>query len=226
MFKFAFGSTVLASAFSIAGAFGAQAASINFTVEQYLGYQTNNLAALQSYASSNEADYTVQTDVIDYTDDPGGFSGIIPGSKRWPAAEAANYVGTGGINNVFFARITADFLVTTADDYTFQTYNDDGVFLLIDGDLVINDTGYHGEAQFSGTKSLGTGAHSIELFFFENGGEASLEFTARQGLGAYGLVGGSGSVFEGVAPVPIPGSLALLGGAIAAFAMAGYRSRH
>ena len=172
-----------------------------FTVQQFLGYQSNNLTDLRNYASSHTANYTVQTNVIDYTDDTGGFAGELPGSSRWPAAVAQGVYGTGGINNVFFARITANFSVSVADTYTFRTYNDDGVFLLIDNNLIISDTGYHPEVPFTGSIALTPGNHTIELFFFENGGEASLEFSARTSTGSFGLVGGTGGGFGGLPQV-------------------------
>ena len=173
-----------------------------FTVQQFLNYQSHNLATLRNYVASHAADYTVQTSVIDYTDDPGGFAGELPGSSPWPAAQAQNVSGTGGINNVFFARITADFSVAAADTYTFRTFNDDGVFLLIDNQLIIQDTGYHPEAPFTGSIALQPGNHTIELFFYENGGEASLEFSARSSTGSFGLVGASGGGLGG-ANVPV-----------------------
>lgn len=172
-------------------------APLAFTVQQFLGFQSNDLNTLRNYATTHAANYTVQTAVIDYTDDPGGFAGELPGSNRWPAAEAQNVTGTGGINNVFFARITADFSVSAADTYTFRTYNDDGVFLLIDNTLVISDTGYHPEAPFQGSIALAPGNHTIELFFYENGGEASLEFSARNSTGTFGLVGANGGGLGG-----------------------------
>lgn len=173
-------------------------APIEFTVQQYLGHQSNSLAELRSYASTHTANYTVQTNVIDYTDDPAGFAGELPGSSRWPAAQATGASQTyDPVNNNFFARITADFSVGTADTYTFRTFNDDGVFLLIDNNLVISDTGYHPEIAFTGSISLTPGNHTIELLFYENGGEASLEFSARTSTGSYGLVGSSGGGFTG-----------------------------
>jgi VCBS repeat-containing protein len=168
-----------------------------FTVQQFLGYQSNDLNTLRNYASSHTANYTVQTNVIDYTDDTGGFAGELPGSSRWPAAVAQGAFGTAGINDVFFARITAEFSVSSADTYTFRTFNDDGVFLLIDNTLIISDTGYHPEVAFNGSIALSPGNHTIELFFFENGGEASLELSARTSSGSFGLVGGTGGGFGG-----------------------------
>ena len=173
-------------------------APISFLVEQFTGFQSNDLNTLRNYAASNPANYTATTSVIDYTDDPGGFSGELPGSSPWPAAVAAGQSGTGGVNDVFFARITSQFSVTTADTYTFRTFNDDGVFLLVDGVLVIADAGYHPESPFEGSIALSPGNHTIELFFFENGGEASLELSVRNSTGQYGLLGGSGGGLGGV----------------------------
>jgi VCBS repeat-containing protein len=175
-----------------------ESSDIVFTVEQFTGYQSNNLSALEIYAANNTAKYIVETNVIDYTDDPAGFSGELPGSSPWPAAQANGVTGIGGINNVFFARITTEFSVSAADTYTFRTFNDDGVFLKIDGNLIIDDAGYHGESVHTGSIALTPGAHTVELFFFENGGEASLELSVSDSSGVFGLVGGSGGGLGGV----------------------------
>lgn len=171
-----------------------EAAPLVFTVEQYTGYQSNVLTSLQNYAANNAADYTAETNVIDFTDDPGGFSGEIPGSSPWPAAEATGASGTSGINDIFFARITTEFSVAEGDTYTFRTYNDDGVFLMVDGQLIISDTGYHPEAPFEGSITLTPGNHTIELFFYEYGGEASLELSVRNSTGEYELLGAIGGI--------------------------------
>ncbi|RTY34796.1 hypothetical protein EKD02_09710, partial [Chlorobium phaeovibrioides] len=169
------------------------------TVEQYTGSQSNVLANLVTYASQHTANYTVTADVIDYTDDTAGFAGSIPGSYRWPAAVATNYSGTGGINDTFFARISGAFYVNTGDDYTFRTYSDDGVFLIVDGNtssLVINDSDYHAESVNEGTVHLNAGTHTLELYFFEKGGEASLEFTVKSSTSAYGHIGSTNPLFS------------------------------
>ena len=171
---------------------------ITFLVEQFTGYSTNDVNALRAYASTHTANYTANTSVIDFTDDPGGFSGELPGSSPWPAALATGTTGSDGINDGFFARITSTFSVSNADTYTFRTFNDDGVFLFVDGVLVINDTGYHPEYPFEGSIALSPGNHSIELFFFEGGGEASLELSVRNSTGAFGLLGGAGGGLGGI----------------------------
>jgi hypothetical protein len=173
---------------------------LKFQVDQYTGYWSNKLADLQAYAKNynpltSKNRYSVVTDAIDFTDDAGGFAGELSYDRRWPAAEAINYWGTGGINNQFFARVTADFYVSDASKYRFRTYNDDGVFLLVDNKLIINDPTLHPERIFTGDIDLQPGNHSIELYFFENGGEASLEFSAsrfdpvKNAWGPYKLVG-------------------------------------
>ncbi|RZJ00838.1 MAG: tandem-95 repeat protein [Brevundimonas sp.] len=173
-------------------------APISFLVQQFTGFQSNDLNTLRNYAATHAANYTANTSVIDYTDDPGGFSGELPGSSPWPAAVAAGESGSGGVNDSFFARITSEFSVETADTYTFRTFNDDGVFLLIDGVLIIADQGYHPESPFEGSIALSPGNHTIELFFYEGGGEASLELSVRNSTGQYGLLGGAGGGLGGV----------------------------
>mgnify|MGYP000436052011 CR=1 FL=1 len=168
----------------LASIFSMSNANASLMVEQYDDFWSTDVNALINYADNNVASTTSYWDYIDFTDDPSGFAGEIPGSNFWPSAGAN--LGTGhALNTTFFAKITGAFTTSTADTYRFQTYNDDGVFLFVDGDLVINDPNLHGEARFEGTKLLGAGNHSVELYFFENGGEASLEFTVAQGNGSF-----------------------------------------
>lgn len=173
---------------------------IEFSVNQYLGYGGNNEATMRNIIA-NPAGYEVHSDttnVIDYTDDPAGFSGELPGSSPWPAEQHYGGAGTGQwYNNSFFAHITTEFSVANADTYTFRTFNDDGVFLYIDGVRVIYDTGYHPEYPFQGSIALSPGNHTLELFFFEGGGEASLELSVRDSSGNYGLLGEGGGGLGG-----------------------------
>ena len=169
-------------------------------LDQYTGYWSSELSKLRSYVASFSPTsvnkkYSVLTDIIDFTDDQGGFAGELPYDKRWPAAEALNVWGTQGINNQFFVKVSGDFHVGEAGKYRFRTYNDDGVFLTINNSLIINDPTLHPERVFTGDIDLSVGNHQLELFFFENGGEASLEFSVSRfdqksnKWGAYQLVG-------------------------------------
>jgi len=107
----------------------------------------------------------------------------------WPAAQSSGATGVGHpLNDNFFVRITGQFTVDVADTYTFRTFNDDGAFLKVNNTLLISDSGIHPESAFSGSIALTPGQYSIELFFFEFGGEASLEFSYRNSTGVFGLV--------------------------------------
>ena len=155
---------------------------LKFQLDQYTNYWSSKLSDLQSYVknftpTSNSKLYSKIVDVIDFTDDPRGFAGELPFDLPWPAAQATNYFRTDGINNQFFAKISTTFDIGLPGKYRFRTFNDDGVFLLIDNKLVINDPTLHPEAVFTGDIELAAGNHDLQLFFFENGGEASLEFS-------------------------------------------------
>lgn len=174
-------------------------AQAGLIVEQYNDFWSTDVNQLIAYAIANEADATAMFDVIDFTDDPNGFSGNIAGSNRWPSAEEANADGTTHtLNQTFFARIYGYFSVATAGEYFFQTYNDDGVFVFVNNDLVINDPTLHPEMRFSGSKLLDVGVHFVELFFFENGGEASLEFTVSSDNSNFTHFFGNNSAFTSV----------------------------
>jgi hypothetical protein len=173
---------------------------LKFNLDQYTGYWSSKLSDLQAYVNKynpavQKNRYSAVTSVIDYTDDLFGFAGELPFDLRWPAAEATNYRGKGGINDRFFVKISTDFYVNDASKYRFRTFNDDGVFLLIDNKLVINDPTLHPERVFTGDIDLQPGNHNLELFFFENGGEASLELSVsrfdsvKNSWGAYQMVG-------------------------------------
>lgn len=158
---------------------------LKFKLDQYTNYWSSKLSDLQNYVknftpTNSSKLYSKIVDVVDFTDDKAGFAGELPYDLPWPAAEATNYFRTDGINNNFFAKISTTFDVSLAGKYRFRTFNDDGVFLLIDNKLVINDPTLHPEVVFTGDIELAAGNHDLQLFFFENGGEASLEFSVSQ----------------------------------------------
>jgi large repetitive protein len=161
-----------------------------FKVEQFLGFWSQDLNTLINRASAVAPNFTVQAQVIDYSDN--GGSGVLGGTSPWPAAAVSN--------DQFFARITSTFVVTTADNYTFRTFNDDGLFLKVDGQLLINDPGIHGQQAYQGSIQLTPGQHNLELYFFENQGGAQLELSVSGSNGVFELMGTPGGLFQGVSP--------------------------
>jgi len=207
MKKTVFKSVVTGLLFSI---ISLQAQAGLLLVEQYDNYWSNNVNSLISYADNNQADSTGLFGEIDFTDDPNGFAGAISGSNPWPSANGQNLGTNHSLNNTFFARITGDFYVDTADTFWFRTFNDDGVFVYIDGELVINDSTLHPEMVFEGSKALSQGNHSVELYFFENGGEASLEFTVADSSRQFAHFNDvNGPVSLNTVAVPEPSTIAI-----------------
>ncbi|MFA5418297.1 MAG: family 20 glycosylhydrolase [Bacteroidales bacterium] len=58
--------------------------------------------------------------------------------------------------------------------YTFYTYSDDGSVLYIDGRMVINNNGVHGDQERRGQIALNAGFHKISAVYFQSGGGKSL----------------------------------------------------
>ena len=96
------------------------------------------------------------------------------------------------------------FSTSVADTYSFRTYNDDGVFVSIDGDLVINDPTLHPALRFEGAKALDAGIHTVDLYFFERWGAASLEFTVADSSLNYHHFGDDNSPVTLISQVPEP----------------------
>jgi hexosaminidase len=68
------------------------------------------------------------------------------------------------------------YLKVPADGiYTFYTTSDDGSKLFIDGHVVVDNDGAHGEKQVNGQVALKAGLHEIKLLYFEMGGGETLQ---------------------------------------------------
>ncbi len=61
--------------------------------------------------------------------------------------------------------------------YTFGTVADDGSALVVDGQTVIGSNGPHGPTPASGKIALAAGPHRFTLFYFQDGGDFSLQVT-------------------------------------------------
>ena len=58
--------------------------------------------------------------------------------------------------------------------YKFYTISDDGSQLFIDGEKIVDNDGSHGDLEKSGSIALSKGAHSFNLFYFQNSSGKSL----------------------------------------------------
>lgn len=199
----------------VSGLILSQPVQASLLVEQYSDYWSANVNDLEAYADANIADASVYFDVIDFTDDPAGFAGEIPGSNRWPVAEALDVDGESHpVNDTFFASVSGMFEVYSDGDYFFKTWSDDGVFVFIDGNLIINDPNLHEEQMRLGDIFLSAGTHEVQLYYFENGGEASLEFTVADASMVFQHWGNSNVIGLPATPpvvnAPEPSTLAVL----------------
>ncbi len=74
-----------------------------------------------------------------------------------------------GLNDDFLAEVTANLTVATAGTYTFRLTSDDGSKLSIDGALVVDHGGLHGNTSKEGAVNLTAGTHALRLDYFEGG---------------------------------------------------------
>lgn len=172
------------------------------------GAGSGGLTGAYSAIASRSADVTAQASVIDFSDTEvgSGYDGYFTGWSAWPLATALGQSGRNATANTdFAARITGNIYVDIADTYIFRTYADDGLRLIVDGVTLINDNGYHPVLTLNNAPGtfLSAGLHTVELVFFEGGGEAVLEFSWARGS--------TTAPYRLVTSVPEPGSLALAG---------------
>lgn len=60
-------------------------------------------------------------------------------------------------------------------DYVFETLSDDGSWLYIDGQLVVDNGGVHSSRRASNSVNLQAGPHDIDIKYFQDGGGATME---------------------------------------------------
>ncbi len=93
-------------------------------------------------------------------------------------------------------------------EYQFSTSSDDGSRLLVDGNVVVDNDGVHGNRSRAGKVQLKQGAHRLEVQYFEGGGGETLEvFWAGPGFKTEPLSAGAAanSVDAGEFFPPVPG---------------------
>ncbi|PKA98165.1 Fn3 domain-containing protein [Flavobacteriaceae bacterium MAR_2009_75] len=72
-------------------------------------------------------------------------------------------------------RFTSQIQINEVDTYTFFTRSDDGSKLFIDGKLVVDNDGDHGVKENGGQMKLESGAHKLEVLWFNGGGDGWLD---------------------------------------------------
>src|SRR5690606_39013294 len=126
---------------------------------------------------SNELDY--------------GFYDLVPNGYTvtnipTTGAKGAGQINTFNVDNLqnmvdpgdtdsFAIRYTGYVHIPTTGNYTFYTNSDDGSNLYIDGAKIVDNDGDHGMQERSGTVTLSQGFHTIEILFYENGGDEELQ---------------------------------------------------
>lgn len=73
-------------------------------------------------------------------------------------------------------KVTGQINIEKDGSYDFRLISDDGSFLFIDDEAVIDNGGWHGPRPVDGEMYLTAGKHDIEIHFQQGGGGASLSF--------------------------------------------------
>lgn len=167
-----------------------------FLVNIYSASPMTTLAQADAAIASGSPTFSAQASVIDFDDLGDGTTGLFSLNNAFP----------GGANNSFAARVTGNFLIGTAGQWTLGMNHDDGARLKIDGVVVAAADGVVDNRTTTYTfANLAAGLHTVEIVYFENGGGASLEFFGKQGAAT------SGNAYALINSVPEPSTLALLG---------------
>jgi len=87
-----------------------------------------------------------------------------------------------GLTSNFSAEMRGYFVVATDGSYTFSTGSDDGSYLFIDGQMVVNNGYYQGYTVRQGTVTLSAGPHLFDLQYFQGGGGAALTMGVPAGV--------------------------------------------
>lgn len=83
-------------------------------------------------------------------------------------------IPSGKRDNNYAIRYSGLLKISQTGTYTFRTESDDGSRLWIDGKLIVDNDGVHGARRQTGDAELTAGDHSIEIGFFNQGGEERL----------------------------------------------------
>ncbi|WP_420399685.1 PA14 domain-containing protein [Flagellimonas sp.] len=82
----------------------------------------------------------------------------------------------GGINSNFKLVIKGQITIPQTGSYDFRLMSDDGSYLFLDEELVIDNGGFHAVEAVDGEMYLKKGVHEIRIEFEQGGGDAGLSF--------------------------------------------------
>src|SRR5262245_30374983 len=88
----------------------------------------------------------------------------------------------------FSATFQGSLIVRRSGTYTFATESDDGSFVYVDGQPVVNNGGLHGMQRAEGSVQLDAGVHDLFIRYVQSGGDFGLEFLWGRDGAALSLV--------------------------------------
>lgn len=101
------------------------------------------------------------------------FSTLTP-HRQGPVADNLIQLNFDDYKNQYGLVFTGNLKVPGTDEYTFYTAGDDGVRLIIDDEVLINDDGIHPAKIKERKKKLKGGDHSVRVEYFQGEGQADL----------------------------------------------------
>ncbi len=133
--------------------------------QQLFAYEYYELDGAASLTSLADAGFTSGTENDRAPDGEGVVQSIDP-----LALDSFH----GGNGDTFAVKLATTLTVTNAGSYSFDLTSDDGAQLWIDGVLLADNDGVHGQQSVSGSTSLSQGEHLIEILYFDQSGTEKL----------------------------------------------------
>ncbi len=140
------------------------------------------LVGIKGEYYSNIQNFQVGGDITEAQLEQIKSSGVLRETREETAIDYTNN-GWGPEANTFLAHWHGDFVAGKTGRYFFKTTADDGVYLKVDGKVLINEWKYQGPTGYTGSIILKKGQrYSLEMHYFEAwGGEyAKLEWSTDQ----------------------------------------------